>query len=276
MWKRALKDTLPELGGNWGKRIRSIILLGLALLLVRWIGGWEQMSEELRWLISSGVALVFVLFLLFLFNLIRAPVYIRFEKEKEPKLIINGVRETNIRGAKRSWGLCIANRGTDAAVNSKGEIIYLEFATPQGSLSMGRWPVNQPLQWTQAPIGEPSISIPGSREAILEVIIYELENMWIAYSLNEDFRENQKITVNDNFIAGIALTTDGVLPIYAVVFIAKGAFGGLVTLLLLLEITENRPTEQDYRRILNEHTEEIKRRVNAIAYPKTGTDSHGC
>ena len=40
------------------------------------------MSEEARWILSSGSALIIVLVGLFLFNLIRAPVYIKFEKSQ--------------------------------------------------------------------------------------------------------------------------------------------------------------------------------------------------
>lgn len=80
MWRRAFKDTLPELGNSWGKGIRNVLFLAIALIFVRWFGGGEQMSEEARWLLSSGIALLIVLAGLFLFNLIRAPVYLKFEK----------------------------------------------------------------------------------------------------------------------------------------------------------------------------------------------------
>lgn len=82
MWRRALKDTLPELINGKGRVVRNLLFLGIALFLVRWLGGSEQMSEEARWLLSSGIALLIVLTGLFLFNLIRAPVYLEFERSR--------------------------------------------------------------------------------------------------------------------------------------------------------------------------------------------------
>jgi len=89
MWKRAWKDTWPAIGiHNKGNAIRSIVLVVIALLLVRYLGGQPQMSEELRWIVSSGIAVVVVFFGTFLFNLVRAPVYIKWEKEKAPTIAV--------------------------------------------------------------------------------------------------------------------------------------------------------------------------------------------
>lgn len=268
---------------RWESREAIITLSAPAIIsIVTWlltIFGFVGFIQVIRGNILWWLALVPFVVMVFLV----APYY-RWKEQKDkvelleerakPLLKVKGVVQTNIRGAKRSWGLRIVNQGTNRADNAKGEIIYLEFTVPSGSLSMRRWPVYQPLHWAQAPIGTPSIDIPGSREAILEVIITELDNMWIAYSLSEDFRENHKITIDDNFTVGIALTSQDALPTYIVVFIAKGAFGGLVTPMLLLEVTEKKPVEHDYRQILDKHKEEIEQKVNALMYPETDTDYH--
>ncbi len=106
MWKRAWGDTLPELWNSWGKRLRNLILLVITLLIVRGVGGWEQMNEEMRWLISGGIASVVVLLGLFLFNLIRAPVFMKWEREKEPRIevqILTGKREHDYQHQHLMW-----------------------------------------------------------------------------------------------------------------------------------------------------------------------------
>jgi len=82
IFKRAARDTLQGIGSTLGTAIRNAILVVLALLAVRWLGGWEQLSEELKWVISSLIALAVVLVGLFIFHLIRAPVLLDFEKKR--------------------------------------------------------------------------------------------------------------------------------------------------------------------------------------------------
>ncbi len=111
MWRRALKDTLPELVNSKGKVIRNLLFLGIALFLVRWFGGSEQMSEEARWLLSSASALIIVLVGLFLFNLIRAPVYLKFEKGQLQRIHVE------------LWGY-----GTHMLPDRSGRIGYLAYS----------------------------------------------------------------------------------------------------------------------------------------------------
>ena len=53
------------------------------------------MSEELRWLVSSGIALALVILGMFLYNLIRAPVFLKFERMMEPCLEVLEFRRQN-------------------------------------------------------------------------------------------------------------------------------------------------------------------------------------
>jgi len=194
------------------------------------------------------------------------------EKKAAPLLKVRDIIESNVRGSKRSFGLRISNQGTNRADDVRGEIIYLEFATAVGSLSMRRWPVDQPLQWAQVPIGTPSINILGSRDAVLQVITGDSDELYIGYALSEGFRRDHVIRIHDNFIAGVAITSLNAVPTYAVLFITNMAFGGLVTAMLLLEVTENKPTEHDYQLIFEKHKEKIEQKVNAIMNPKTAMD----
>ena len=89
MWKKAWEDTIPAIGyRNRGNAIRSIILAVIALFIVRYLGGQSQMSEELWWIVASAIAVGVVFVGTFLFNLIRAPVYLKWEGEKKPKMSV--------------------------------------------------------------------------------------------------------------------------------------------------------------------------------------------
>ncbi len=98
MWKRAWKDTLPAIGvHNRSNVIRNIFLVILALFFIRYLGGQLQMSEELRWVISTILAIGIVFAGIFLFNLVRAPVLIRWEKEQIPSIVVS------LHSGRRQW-----------------------------------------------------------------------------------------------------------------------------------------------------------------------------
>lgn len=269
MWRRAWKDSSSFFG--WNKRTFTVPLflwLMGAIIFYQWQGK-EAVLEEVVVAISFTLIPVGVfLILLYLFHLIRAPIYMKWEKEKQPKLTVREVVRGNLSRTQSSWGVLVANQGTSRADDCRGEIIYLEFATPPKGLSMRGWPINQPLQWAQALTGTSSINIPGSRDAVLQVIVGDSDELCIAYAVSEAFRNDHAIHASNDFIAGIAITSKDTTPVYAVVFIVKRAFGGLVTKMYILEITKNKPTEQDYHQILDEHWEEIERNVNAILHPE--------
>lgn len=84
MWKRAWADTLRSLGlHSLFKLVRSIFLVAIALLIVRYLGGQTQMREEILWIVSSLAAIGVVFLITFLFHLIRAPVYDKWERANE-------------------------------------------------------------------------------------------------------------------------------------------------------------------------------------------------
>ena len=141
MWKRALKDTLPELGYHKiPNSIRSVLLVILSLLIVRYLGGESQMNEELRWIISAIVALLVVFLGTFLWNLVRAPVFIRFEREREPKLVVKGIR-IYYDGKGVQWlGLGVENPTLSPIPNCYGKLcsrrhVRLELTTINGTSS---------------------------------------------------------------------------------------------------------------------------------------------
>lgn len=257
MWKRAIKDTLPELGNTWGKRIRNILLLVFALLIVRWLGGWGQMTEEFRWIISSGIALVIVLLGLFLFNLIRAPVYLKFEKEKEPVLKIVAVKSSNYQQSGHTFGLVIENKGTDIADDCRGQIIEIELyersLTSQSSFGL---PVNQCLTWAeQEGVWETNktFTIPGKSTKILHSIIFRYVSgrpvVEIAYSASQDLRVNNAITNFEYAYMVISVTSQNRSPVYAVCRYRRTAERVLYPELVLLGVTKDKPTISSYPKL---------------------------
>ena len=73
------------------------------------------MLEEITVVIAFGLIPVAVFaFLLYIYNLIRAPVFLRFEKEKEPRLEVKCITKLRY-NSFYSCVLSIRNRGTDIA-----------------------------------------------------------------------------------------------------------------------------------------------------------------
>lgn len=93
-----MKETIYTIGfRDWKNAVRSVLLGVIALLIVRYFGGQEQMSEELRWIVSSLVAIGAVFILTFLYHLVQAPVYIKWENEKQPRIT------ASLRSGRRQW-----------------------------------------------------------------------------------------------------------------------------------------------------------------------------
>lgn len=83
-WNRAIrqanKETLHFIGFDSIKRlIISIILVVIAIWVVKYIGGSEQMNEEFNWLLAVFTAAVVIYVPMFTWNLLRAPS--RMEKD---------------------------------------------------------------------------------------------------------------------------------------------------------------------------------------------------
>lgn len=144
--ERASKDALKELGGSWPKVFRNITLLVVALVIVRFIGGWQQMIEESRWIISSLLTIGGFFLLVFLVKLIQAPIHIRYEKEKTPRLsVYETYKEKYSATDCRRVGLVIRNEGTDTLNNCHARLIGIDFETPSSKSSYEGVPVNKDI-----------------------------------------------------------------------------------------------------------------------------------
>lgn len=217
MLKRAFTDTLLQFGYHNLRNIwRFIVPTVLALLIIRYIGGEVQMNEELRWIIATLIAVVVVFSVTFLFNLIRAPVYIKFEKEREPQLIVE--QDTAVCNHKLgySWRIKVTNKGTDTAKGCKGQLIVMVDEIPQPRMSWERWPFNESLNWSD---GKEATEIRKETKE-LEVIYgggYG-KPLYLAYAKDEAFREQYalKLWSSSNILLVISISSDGKLPVYAV------------------------------------------------------------
>ena len=131
-----------------GGGLRSLVLFAIALGIVRYVSGSRQMSEEAAWGISSLIALVVVIFGVFVFSLMRAPVFLRFEKEKEPCLEVLGLKKHDWGLAEDgfNWGLRVKNVGLGPARGCECLLQQIQSAYHTGRLS-GHWPTEVPFYW---------------------------------------------------------------------------------------------------------------------------------
>jgi len=130
------------------------------------------MTGELITWIAYGLAPIGAgAILLFLFNLIRAPVFIKFENETKPHLTVEKVVESKYGKMNgESWGLVVHNQGIDRADDCQGLLLQIEFADPSVSQTLHTWPTNQPLQWENIPdYSDISISILGLSSVVLQI-----------------------------------------------------------------------------------------------------------
>ncbi len=148
MWKRAAKDTRAYFG--WNKRTVVPLLLWAVGAFIYW--QWQgrvAVKEEL------AVAAAFVLapiglflILLYLWNLVRAPVFLKFEKEKEPCLEVRGFKRQD-RGLSEdgfNWGLRVKNVGLDPARGCECLLQEIRSAYDDGHLP-GDWPTEVAFYW---------------------------------------------------------------------------------------------------------------------------------
>lgn len=90
MWKRAWKDSLSFFGWNLRTLTVGLLLWILGALFFWQWQGVEAMLEEIAVAVSFGlIPIGFFLVGLYVFHLIRAPIYMKWEKEKEPNMTVS-------------------------------------------------------------------------------------------------------------------------------------------------------------------------------------------
>jgi len=162
-------------------------------------------------LVPTGVAV----FLVFYFYLSRAPLHIKMK----PRLEIECVTEQLYGGLGSVRGLVIHNQGTDEAVNCQGRLVEMEFAIPQKSQSLFRYPTNQPLKWGEEPYGISSgnISIPSLSKASLMIVRWSSirVNPRLAYACIDDpYRDT--LSPGYEILLVISIMSQNPAPIYAI------------------------------------------------------------
>jgi len=276
MWKRAWELTRKSFGWKLQTLITSIISLIAGLLIAKHFLQDTEMAGQLIGTIApigGGLAGVIVLFI---FHLIRAPVYIKFEREKEPRLTIVDIVRSHYGEKGHSWELIIKNLGTDRADDCRGTLVDIDFAKPIDSFSMEWWPKNEQLQWAERlPSNTKEFSIPGLESKNLRVIINELSEpqtpydnipaLYIAYARDELSRGRSALSTGTYFsptssvtidaassILVISVTSKNREPIYAICYLDRdySKLGNDYNLILLDENKRERPSIDTYRRML--------------------------
>ncbi len=181
------------------------------------------MSEEMRWLFSSGIALGVVLLGLFLFNLFRAPIYIRFEEKMKPRLEIVDFKEQGdgAYGSGRGWGLIIKNVGIEEAEDCTGTLEQIAFES--SSRLLREWPIARPFHWSGQAEGLHHFKILGGQTARLGIIYLDytygtMSNViTLAYRAPERFRLRYELSAfNKPVFLLLSIASRGTLPQYVV------------------------------------------------------------
>ena len=211
--------------------------------------------EEVFVAIAFGlIPVVAFAVLLFIWNLIRAPVYIKFEKEREPRLIVeNDTSECNHK-LGYSWRLKIKNNGIDVAENCRGQLVGFDDEVPEPNWGWHRWPKNEFLSWAD---GNIATRIQSKQTIELEVMYgggYG-QYLYLAYARGEDFRQDYAPKgLRGNVLLVIMITYNEKLPIYAVCLFHKHSAWAGIKGLELKAITSERPDITLYQRP-NSHKE---------------------
>ena len=258
MCKRAFKDTKAFFGWNKRTLLLPLFWCGGGIFYWQW-QGVEAMLEEVAVAIAFGLIPVGIFaFLLFIYNLIRAPVFLRFEKEREPRLRIKEVIWGNA-GAMYggNLGLLVSNGGLGRAEDCRGYLVEMEFANPSQNQSLFRWPQNCPLLWAEELArGEytENFAIPGKTDRVLEVAYFRpsshsTTDLYLAYVGSEQFRQGHALKVSDGILIVVSVTSKDAFPIYAICLL--GTEVGFDYRIELLAIKTECPTIDECRQLLN-------------------------
>ena len=192
MWRRATRDTASYFG--WNKRtVVPFLLWGLGAVIYWQLQGSEAVLEELVvavcfGLIPVGVFLVF----LYLWNLVRAPVYLKFERMMTPCLKVVRSFPLNLDGVGTGYAIEVANPGLVDAKRCHARLIELRFEIPHETISLSGTPPNRDLHWLGQQEGEKYYDAPGGQPSTLNVVYCEPKDgkriLKLAYRSNEDYR----------------------------------------------------------------------------------------
>lgn len=217
---RAFRDTKSFFGWN-RKTVIHPILYGVGLIVYYLLYGEQGVIGEVWHFIAFGLIPVGVfILLLFLWNLMRAPVYIKFEKKMKPCLEILRITEQNVGQTGAGWSLEIRNNGIEPAKGCHGNLEDIEFETPQGGLSLARMPRARDLGWSGQLENASDYTIAGGQHAMLNLVNRDSaapdKTITLAYRSTVQFRIEHKLPQNDPILLLINIISEGRVPLYAI------------------------------------------------------------
>ena len=96
----------------------------------------------------------------------------------------------------------------------------IEFETPQGGLSLARWPRSRDLQWSGEVENDSHYDIAGGQKAMLNLVYREYaethQAITLAYRGTRQFRLDHNLAPNDPILLLINITSEGKVPQYAI------------------------------------------------------------
>lgn len=142
------------------------------------------------------------------------------EKQARPCLEILDIAEQNMSWTGASWSVEIRNNGIQPARGCHGNLEDIEFETPQGELSLKRWPRGRDLQWSGQVENASDYIIAGGQHAMLNLVYRDSaasdKTITLAYRGTEQFRLDHKLPQNDPILFLINITSEERVPQYAI------------------------------------------------------------
>ena len=250
---KSLRQYLAALG-KWGWVV-AVILVGDIYGIVS-----SYLSSTGNFVLPIWVWLLILVIILLISPFI-AFHKMRLERDElteraRPKLRFGKRVEQILGTVGESFGLEISNQGNNSVDDCRGILIAVEFAVQQGSLSMGRWPVNCPLIMGS--------SIGGQLSSVLEVVHKEPSThssfeYHLAYANNVNGRGLRLPTGQDILII-VGVSSNDTVPLYAICLFHGISTPYPTTFEIIDSNLENCPTIEQCRQMLIAHKAEIEQK----------------
>lgn len=191
MWGRACRDTRSYFGWNKRTIVPPLVAWGMGAIIYWQWQGWDAMKEEIAVAVAFIISPIFLyLLLVYIFNLIRAPVYIKWEKEKEPTMTVSpysGRRQNDWEKTERlMWAeLRVTNTSSLQELKDVGVNIVTCLAVIKKQDSPNDYALYKQFDWNpasvywserNAPSHQMSLSIPPSATRIALVAFQDNSN----------------------------------------------------------------------------------------------------
>ncbi len=180
------------------------------------------MLEEIVIAISFGlIPVIIFLVLLYSFHLIRAPVYLKFEKIMKPCLQVIQIKnqQCSTGSVENDWVLEIKNIGIETAEECHAHLEQI--TTEFSSRRLSDFPTDRDLHWSGWAEGIEDFKIPGQQSAKLGLIYNgsdKPDRITLAYRADKNFRLAHDLSLYEEpILLLLNIKSKNILPLYVVI-----------------------------------------------------------